>query len=170
MHRIALLLPLLVLGCAAPQMTGFRAQDRDIYSTAVVDTARLTGRWSQVADFAPKGAAACSASGIHVDAGLSLQADLCLAGRRTGFSGQAEVAGPGRLRLAGADPGGIGAEWWVLWVDGDYRTLVVGTPDGRFGFILNRDPVLPADRMTAAREVLAWNGYDLSRMRAVSVP
>lgn len=170
MYRIVLLLSLLASGCATAPQTGFRAQERNIYSTAVVDAARLSGRWSQVADFAPKGAAACSAGGVQVEAGLRVQADLCLGGRRVGFSGQADVTGPGRLRLVGADPGGIGAEWWVLWVDADYRTLVVGTPDGRFGFVLNRDPVLPADRMKAAREILAWNGYDLARLRAVSAP
>lgn len=170
MHRIARLLPLLALGCATAPQTGFRAQDRNIYSTAVVDVARLDGRWSQVADFAPKGEAGCSATGVQVEAGLRVQADLCLGGRRTGFSGQAAVTGPGRLRLIGADPEGIGAEWWVLWVDADYRTLVVGTPDGRFGFVLNREAVLPADRKTAAQEILAWNGYDLSQMQAVAAP
>ena len=73
----------------------------------------------------------------------------------------------GRIRPAAADPAGIGAEWWVLWVDADYRTLVVGTPSGSFGMILNRTSDLPPDRLAAAREVLAWNGYDLGRMRAV---
>jgi apolipoprotein D and lipocalin family protein len=170
MHRIALLLPILALGCAAPREEGFRASDRNIYSTAVVEPSRLAGRWSQVADFAPKGAAPCAAGGVQVGADLSVRADLCIAGARTAYDGRAEVTGPGRLRLAGAAPGGIGAEWWVLWVDADYRTVVVGTPDGRFGFILNREPVLPADRMTAAREILAWNGYDLSRLRAVAAP
>ena len=73
----------------------------------------------------------------------------------------------GAPALVGADPEGIGAEWWVLWVDADYRTLAVGTPDGRFGFILNRDGALPPDRLAAAREILEWNGYDLARLRPV---
>lgn len=170
MHRMMWLMPLLLLGCAAPPATGFRSSGREIYSTAVVDSARLEGRWAQVADFAPKGAAPCSASGLRVEAGLAVQADLCLGGTRTAYRGTAAITGPGRLRLAEADPAGIGSEWWLLWVDADYRTLVVGTPDGRFGFILNRDPVLPPDRMTAAREILAWNGYDLSRLRPVAAP
>jgi apolipoprotein D and lipocalin family protein len=170
MYRVALLLALLASGCATAPQSGFRAQESNIYSTAVVDAARLNGRWSQVADFVPKGAAACSAGGVQVEAGLRVKADLCLGGKRTGFSGQAEMTGPGRLRLIGADPDSIGAELWVLWVDADYRTLVVGTPDGQFGFVLNRDPVLPADRMKAAQEILAWNGYDLARLRPVSAP
>ena len=68
--------------------------------------------------------------------------------------------GPGRFALAGwPDP------IWVLWADADLRTLVLGTPSGRFGMIFNRDGALPADRLTAARAVLAWNGYDLDRLR-----
>ncbi|MEH6775767.1 MAG: lipocalin family protein, partial [Cereibacter changlensis] len=64
----------------------------------------------------------------------------------------------------GAAPDGIGAPWWVIWVDTDYRTLAIGTPDGSFGFLLNRGGPLPADRLTAVREIFEWNGYDLSRL------
>jgi apolipoprotein D and lipocalin family protein len=62
----------------------------------------------------------------------------------------------------------LGAEWWLLWVDADLRTLVIGTPAGQFGMILNRDPVLPPDRAAAARDILAWAGYDLRRLRPVT--
>jgi apolipoprotein D and lipocalin family protein len=127
-----------------------------------------------VADFADAGAPACRAGGVLVEPGgattLGLKADLCLGGQRTNYGGEARVSGPGRLMLTGADPAGIGAEWWVLWVDADNRTLVVGTPSGGFGMILNRTPDLPPDRMRAAREILAWNGYDLARLRPVSTP
>lgn len=166
--RAMTLLPLLLLGCAAPQPGGFRSVDRNIYSTAVVEPQRLSGRWVQVADFAPPGATACRASGVAVSEGLQVQADLCLGGTRRSFRGPAQITGPGRLQLVGADPEGIGAEWWVLWIDADYRTVVVGTPDGRFGFILNRDGALPPDRLAAAREILEWNGYDLARLRPVA--
>ncbi len=166
--RAVTLLPILLLGCAAPQAGGFRSVDRNIYSTAVVEPQRLSGRWVQVADFAPPGAAACAAGGLAVSEGLQMQADLCLGGTRRSFRGPAEITGPGRLKLVGADPEGIGAEWWVLWVDADYRTVVVGTPDGRFGFILNRDGALPPDRLAAAREILEWNGYDVARLRPVA--
>jgi apolipoprotein D and lipocalin family protein len=84
------------------------------------------------------------------------------------YDGRADISGPGRLRLAGADPAGLGAEWWVLWVDDGYRTLVVGTPSGAFGMILNRTADLPPDRLRAAREVLEWNGYDLGQLRTVT--
>lgn len=55
-------------------------------------------------------------------------------------------------------------EYWVLWVDEDHRTMAIGTESGRFGYILNRTSTLRADRLQAAREVLAFNGYDLTRL------
>jgi apolipoprotein D and lipocalin family protein len=74
--------------------------------------------------------------------------------------GPLQPTGPGRFVIAGQ-------EWWVLWADGDYRTLVIGTPSGRFGFVLNRAGGISADRMRAAREILEWNGYDLAQFRAL---
>ena len=53
----------------------------------------------------------------------------------------------------------------MLWVDEGYRTAVVGSPSGGSGFILNREPDIPADRLTAARQVLAFNGYELDDLK-----
>ncbi len=72
--------------------------------------------------------------------------------------------GPGRFRRS---DGGVGAPFWVLWVDEGYRTAVIGTPDGSFGFVLNRDATIPADRLEAARRVLDFNGYDLARLQVL---
>lgn len=54
---------------------------------------------------------------------------------------------------------------WILWVDESFRTAVVGTQSGSFGAILNRTPDLRADRLQAAKDVLAFNGYDLRQLR-----
>ena len=52
----------------------------------------------------------------------------------------------------------------VLWVDDDFRTAVVGTPDGSFGWVMDRPGQGSPDRLAAAREVLDFNGYDLGRL------
>lgn len=57
---------------------------------------------------------------------------------------------------------------WVLWVDEDHRTAVLGNPAGTFAQIINRTPQLRADRLAAAREVLAFNGYDLAKLRRIA--
>lgn len=169
-----MLLALLAACAPAPKGGPYRSAGTPMYSNAVLQTDRLAGRWLQVADFAPADAAACQAGGVTVTPEgaltLAVQADLCLGGQKRAFSGVADVSGPGRIMLQGADPTGIGAEWWILWVDDGYRTMVIGTPSGAFGMILDRQAQVPPDRMRAAREILAWNGYDLARLRSVSAP
>jgi apolipoprotein D and lipocalin family protein len=152
-------------GCVAKSPSpsaGFRDTSAQIYSNAVLENQRLAGRWVQVAEFANQGAADCRFGGADISdtgSGLAIAARLCLDGVSTAFSGPLALAGPGRFAPR------TGAPWWVLWADVGYRTLVIGTPSGGFGFILNRGGDLPSDRLRAAREVLAWNGYDLSRLR-----
>ena len=73
-----------------------------------------------------------------------------------------QLAQFGRMTREGADP------IWVIWVDEDHRTAVLGTPSGRFGMIVNRTKTLRADRLKAAREILAFNGYDISKLRKVA--
>lgn len=168
---IRFLAPLALVAMAAcapepPPPSAFRPAAAAIYSNAVYDPARLAGDWVQVAAFAAPGAAPCARGRTQVSgAGASLthQAALCLNGQTLASSGALRPVGPGRLSPAAAD-GVLAQDWWLLWVDADYRTLVVGTPSGDFGFILDRSGSLPGDRLTAAREVLDWNGYDLSRL------
>ena len=81
---------------------------------------------------------------------------LCLDGKTLRLDTLARPAGPGRLSVAGQD------DWWILWVDEGYRTLAVGTPSGRFGFVLDR-ATGAADRLQAAREVFDFNGYDTAQ-------
>ena len=180
-------LALLLGACAVPAPGGgaFRAPSAPIYSSASLDPARLTGRWSQVAAFAQPGAPGCGPAGVDIaeeGAGLRIAGTLCLDGRRLAVAGRLAPAGPGRLAfggasrpapeggsrraLAGSGPRELGQPWWVLWADTDVRTLVVGTPSGAFGFILDRG-ALPADRAVAARQILAFNGYDTARLVAV---
>ena len=173
MHRL-ILAALTLLAACAPAPTPTEALRRDgtpMYSNATFDPARLKGKWVQVAELAPAGARPCSAGGLTISdvrgSAFTVDADLCLAGLPAGYAGPGQISGPGRIRLTAADPEGLGAEWWVLWVDADYRTMAIGTPSGRFGMILNRTADLPADRYKAAREILDWNGYNTARLRPV---
>lgn len=155
-----LILPLLALAACAPRpepVAAFRTADAPIYSSTVVDTARLAGRWMQVATFAPGGAAPCPPGQVDFAAG-QLRWDLCLAQGRQSGQGPLVPGKPGRFGVAGM------TDWWVLWVDADYRTLVVGTPSGEFGFVLNRQAQVPPDRVTAMRDILRFNGYATENM------
>ncbi len=167
--RASLGFALLLAGCAPPPDAAFRSAGAPIYSNAVLDTARLAGTWTQVGELAQPGAPRCAPGTVAIrpvdPMTLQVDARLCLNGEVDSFAGTARVTGPGRVTLQGAAPEGLGAEWWVLWVDDGYRTLVIGTPSGRFGFILDRSGGLPPDRLTAAREILDWNGYAVTALR-----
>ena len=164
MHRLALLL--ILMGCAAvaPPVTLGRYRDpaKPIYSNAQLDPSRLVGRWAQVAAFGPQ-TSVCKPGGVDITpatGGLKVVYRLCQSGAERRGAGPMQPAGPGRFAVQN-QPG----PWWVLWADVDYRTLVIGTPSGQLGFILNRDGALPGDRLAAAREILDWNGYDLTRLQ-----
>ena len=86
---------------------------------------------------------------------------------RSVIEGQAELVGPGRLKVRFDGVPFIRGDYWVLWVDEGYRTAVVGAPDGWSGWILNRTPTIPVDRLDAARQVLDFNGYDIDRLEMV---
>ena len=83
----------------------------------------------------------------------------------TEIEGEARLGGPGRPEVSFGSVPFVRAPYWVLWVAEDYRSAVVGVPSGRAGWILHRDPVMPPDRLEAARRILAFNGYDLSALR-----
>lgn len=151
-----------LISCAPPAgRSAFRAPQDPIYSNASFDLARLEGSWQQVAGFSGSGpgceAGAATFTGDPTG-GITGHARLCVAGREHSWSGAVTAAGPGRFTL------GKGDAWWVLWDDADNRTLVIGTPSGAFGFILDRKAPIPPDRLVAARDILDFNGYDLARL------
>jgi apolipoprotein D and lipocalin family protein len=160
--RIILAAVLVLAACAAkpPASLGFRPADAPIWSAAAFVPSQAAGTWRQVAGFQPDGAD-CGAGAIEITpeaGGLRLKGSLCLAGVLRNVSGLAQPTGPGRLTVAGE-------EWWILWVDTGYRTMAIGTPSGRFGFILDRGAI-PGDRLTAAREIFDFNGYRTAALAA----
>ena len=172
MLRIALLSLIALSGCAlAPS---YRDRSVPITSIASLDAARYAGRWYEVARFPVAFQAGC----VVTTADYALQPDGTLSVVNSCYHGSAGPGEPPFRQIVGqARPAGPGrfdvtfqgvpfsGPYWVLWVDEGYRTAVVGVPSGRAGWILNRDPQIPPDRLRAAREILEWNGYDLSRLQ-----
>ncbi len=148
--------------CAkSPGAQAFRAPGDAIYSNASFDLSRLQGSWQQVAGFADAAGCSGGVATFTKDASGEMRAEarLCVAGRMQEWSGMVTRVGPGRFAIGAGEP------WWVLWDDADNRTLAIGTPSGSFGFVLDRQAEIPADRIAAAREILDFNGYDLTRLR-----
>lgn len=173
----ALALILLLAGCATQDSGGlfsvYRDTDVPIASKAVFEPERYLGTWYEVARYPVPFEAGCvgvtATYGLRDDGLLSVL-NICRnpdGSERSRIEGTAEIVGPGRLKVRFPSVPFVAADYWVLWTDADYRTAVVGAPNGRSGWILNRDPVIPEDRLAAARDILQFNGYDLSRLMEV---
>lgn len=151
----------------------YRDTTKPIASKAVFDPARYLGTWYEVARypvFFERGCVGVTATyGMNDDGSISVL-NICRNPDGTIASqieGAAEIVGPGRLKVSFPSVPFGASDYWVLWIDESYRTAVVGAPDGKSGWILNRTPQIPTDRLNAAREVLDFNGYDLSRLMEV---
>ncbi|APE45463.1 lipocalin [Sulfitobacter alexandrii] len=151
----------------------YRDRDAPIGAIASFAPDRYLGLWHEVARYPVPFETGCRG----VTAEYTARADGLIGVRNicrnaegavvSSITGTAEVVGPGRLKVRfGAVPF-VAADYWVLWVDEGYRTAVVGTPNGRAGWILNRDPRIPRDRLAAAKEILDFNGYDLERLEVL---
>ncbi|WP_242601228.1 MULTISPECIES: lipocalin family protein [Yoonia] len=151
----------------------YRDTSVPLSSKAVFEPARFLGTWYEVARYPVPFEAGCvgvtAEYGALPDGRISVR-NTCRKPDgtvRSVIEGAADIVGPGRLKVRFASVPFVGADLWVLWADETYRTVVLGAPDGRSGWILNRDPVIPADRLAAARAMLAFNGYDLGRLMLV---
>jgi len=150
-------------GCAVPLPEGvqtLRDPDALIGATSRYDAARFKGPWLVRGSFDDT---TSQIALVETTAGPAFQ--LCV---QTGCSDGgtlwlADQKGQGRYALS--RPDGATRDLWVLWVDEGFRTAVVGNPAGDFGWILDRQPTGGADRIIAAREILDFNGYDVSQLR-----
>jgi apolipoprotein D and lipocalin family protein len=162
MHRVILAASLLLSACAGPQRetAAFRDAKTPIWSAAAFAPAQVTGNWQQVAAFAaePGGCRGGAVTVTPAPGGFAVKGALCLDGETRKVDALARPVGPGRLSVEGQE------DWWILWVDSGYRTLAVGTPSGRFGFVLDRGAI-SQDRLAAAAEIFAFNGYVAGRLQ-----
>lgn len=165
MYRLILVSVLALGACvSAPsdKAVAFRKAGTEIWSSAAFDAARIEGRWQQAATFSASDGPGCKPGGAEIRrgaAGMEITARLCVNGKEMRTAGPLKMVGPGRMAVSGM------SDWWVIWVDSGYRTLAIGTPDGSFGFVLDRGRI-GADRLNAAAEVFEFNGYNKSRLKA----
>ncbi|MEJ6401378.1 lipocalin family protein [Yoonia sp. 2307UL14-13] len=148
----------------------YRDTNVPISSKAVFEPERYLGTWYEVARYPVPFEAGCvdvTATYGRRDDGLLSVLNICRnpdGSERSRIEGTAEIVGPGRLKVRFPSVPFVAADYWVLWTDEAYRVAVVGAPNGRSGWILSRTPEIRPDLYAAARDVLAFNGYDLSRL------
>ncbi|SMX37252.1 hypothetical protein [Octadecabacter ascidiaceicola] len=79
-----------------------------------------------------------------------------------------EKTGPGRWTAQGPQTALPEGEFWVMWMEFDSRTAAIGAPSGEFGWIMDKNITGGGDRITAARDIMDWFGYNVSRLEEVN--
>ena len=159
-----LLLPLLALpllsGCVGQS---WRDPDAPIAAQGDVDFTRYAGEWYEIARFPVRFQRGCTESRAVYTPRADGRIGIVNTCRRDGalrrIEGNAEIVGPGKLRVRFDSVPFVAAPYWVLWVDDNYQTAVVGVPSGQSGWILARNPEISQARLDQAKDVLRANGY-----------
>ena len=170
-----LLLP--VLAVLAACGTSYRDASAPIAAQADFQPERYLGRWYEIARypvFFQEGCTATTADYGAIDADTISVVNICRKeapdGPASRIEGSAKIAGPGELKVSFDSVPFGAADYWVLWVDDDYQTAVVGVPSGRAGWILARQPEISPGRRAAAEAALVANGYNPAGLIEVPQP
>ena len=161
--KFALGLALVLAACSAPPKPAPALRDPAawISSAVLFDPARFAGEW-HVAESGTPGCAGAAQRWDWDGKAYRLSGVDCSGGKPAKLKGQAALTGPGARftpnEAFGREP------VWLLWVDQDYRVAVLGTPSGHFATVLSRGLPPRGDLLKAAREVLDFNGYDVTRI------
>jgi len=163
----AMLACLTLTACAAPPTGGaYRDTGQPLSVTTRSDASRLAGDWV-VRSSTPNEAGLIGVSYLTgTGEAFALTRRVCDDTARCELRRTTRAAMPlgmNRWRLAGDQ---TPQEIWVVWVDEGYRTAAIGTPDGSYGWILDRAASGGGDRITAARDILEFNGYTTGALRA----
>jgi len=168
----AALLALGLAGCSE------RYRDTGVEMTTVpqVDLTRYAGRWYEIARFPvwfQEGCTAVTADYALRDDGRVDVVNRC---RRDGETDEARAiarsASPSnaRLKVRFSRIVPIEGDYWVIHLDPEYRSAVVGVPSGSAGWILSRTPQMAPEDRAEAEAALRRNGYDLSRLAETEQP
>lgn len=166
MNRLSATLLSLALWCSP-------AQSQEVRTVERVDLGRYTGLWHEIAKIPNRFQRHCARGTtatyrLREDGRIEVinrchEADGDLDEAR----GVARVVDPetnARLQVSFVSFLGWRPFWgdyWILGLDEDYRWVVVGTPDRKYGWILARETSLDAPSMDAVALVLERNGYSL---------
>ena len=147
------------LVACAPQTSGtYRDPSAPFGATTRFDPVSFAGEWELVASFDPAVRGRVSFTHDPSTQTVTLTSDVIPA-----QVGVYAIDAPGVL-VKSAPPE---ETLVVMWVDEGFRTAVIGTVSGDFGAVINRGTEIPRDRDTAAREILAFYGWDVSQLKRI---
>ncbi len=169
------LLPLLLLAACGSQ-PDHRAAESPPATAGTVDLKRYQGLWYEIARYPNRFEEGC----VGVTAEYALREDdrlavtnTCRQGSLAGpvevAEGEARVVGPAKLEVRFA-PGwlswlpAVWGDYWVLALESDYSAALVGSPDGKYLWILSRTPDLDEASYARLARAAEREGYDASAL------
>ncbi len=177
-RRLHAALFLLGLGVTLTSCSSPRGNTSPPATAKAVDLARYTGRWHEIArlptSFQKAGDAAIAEYGSNPDGTISVH-NIAIRpdGSQKDIRGYAKVLNPpANTKLAVRFNTWFGplipvpkeGNYWVLYVDSQYREAIVGTSDRRYLWFLARTPTIPATNYAALVARAKGLGFDVSRL------
>lgn len=140
-----------------------------------VDLTRYAGKWYEIARFPIRFERGCA--GVTAEYGLLPDGKIsvlnsCLEGGLDGklrtAEGKATVVAPGKLSVNFVSWLPLAAgDYWIIHLEPDYSMAVVGSPGGKYGWVLSRKPQLSEAKWQRATAALKANGYDIGQIKMV---
>lgn len=136
-----------------------------------VDLERYVGLWYAVAHIPTTFEAGCAQGTTayyallpngQVEVTNSCYDEQGVISRATARAWLPDASQPGRLKVSFVRLLGLwlfAADYWILDLATDYSYAVVGSPSGKFGWILSRSPSLAPDVLEGIYRRLEANGY-----------
>ncbi|VXB20192.1 Outer membrane lipoprotein Blc [Pseudomonas sp. 8AS] len=174
--RYRLVLPALLLGLAG--CAGSGASSEAPQTAGTVDLQRYQGTWYEQARLPMFFQRNCAQSEAH----YRLQEDgaVGVLNRCRTLDGEwLEAKGLATPQMAGQTdklwvrfdnwfsrlfPGVAKGDYWVLYLDDDYRTALVGNPNREYLWLLTREAEIPLETRTEMLEQAQARGYDTSEL------
>jgi apolipoprotein D and lipocalin family protein len=164
---------------ALPGKSGVDAQAAagDVRPVADLEVDRYMGRWYELGRYPNRFQKKCTGDVVvyyesRPDGRIDVK-NTCATATGTieavGVARRAKPNGPASVLEVRFAPAFLSflpvwGDYWVLDLDRDYRTAVVGTPDRDYLWILSRTPYADATRYARLVEAARSQGYDVSRI------
>jgi apolipoprotein D and lipocalin family protein len=148
----------------------------DVQTVDYVDLTRYSGKWYQIAFFPTKFQGACTLEttatyGLRTDGRVSVLNECKTpSGKSRSISGTARIVDRDsnaklKVKFFWFAPAG---DYWILYLDKDYKTAVVGAPSRKFLWFLARSPSITKAQYEALVKVAESEYFDVTRLELTS--
>jgi apolipoprotein D and lipocalin family protein len=180
--RLAPFVFALWLGACAGGPSGRAPDAPPLQAVASVDVMRYKGLWYEIARYPNWFQRNCE--GVTAEYGLTATSAIsvtntCRTGTKNGrpsvANGRANViegSNGARLAVNFAPiplPRGQG-NYWILYLDTDYQTALIGSPSGQYLWMLARTPQISREQRAALEAAATANGFRLDMLKDTIQP